>query len=512
MKTIEEIAQIIGGSEEEIYARQKSDKTIELGDLLVSDLESGGYVILKVHNLEYGAQMNRKNLELIAGMKLEGYGADLEFMEKNLRSYVIAAMRGVAYVHGDQVGIPKILPNFFSTARHATRDDLQFLTKPEKPVYLGKVRSGTKIMDVDVYLDAVDAFSHHILIPATTGRGKSNLVKVMIGSILEADYCAALVLDPHDEYYGRTGKGLKDLPKAKEKLLYFSPSPQPGSFTLTVNLASISPWHFTGIVNWTDAQEDAITLFNRQHRENWIEAIVRGEQIEGVAPRTLAVLRRRMNAILGVFLDEKGEFQCRGNVFSNSRGESTIIDMVDALEQGIKIIIDTSRLSDDAELLIGSIVVNEILTRYKHYKTIGELAEKPVVTVVLEEAPRVIGSGALAAGSNIYATIAREGRKFKIGLTAITQLTSEIPRTILANMNTKIILGNEMGIERRAILESAPQDLSKDSRTIAGLDKGEAIVSSTFTRFAIPIMIPLFEEYLQQFQNDIKPGKTTFIG
>jgi len=39
---------------------------------------------------------------------------------------------------------------------------------------------------------------------------------------------------------------------------------------------------------------------------------------------------------------------------------------------------------------------------------------------------------------NVFGKIAREGRKFQIGLIAITQLPSIIEREILANMNTKI--------------------------------------------------------------------------
>jgi hypothetical protein len=59
-------------------------------------------------------------------------------------------------------------------------------------------------------------------------------------------------------------------------------------------------------------------------------------------------------------------------------------------------------------------------------------------------------------------------------------------------MNTKIILGNELSSERSAIIDSASQDLSSDDRSLASLDKGEAIISSNFTRFAIPIQTPLF--------------------
>ncbi|MFH1682411.1 MAG: ATP-binding protein, partial [Candidatus Woesearchaeota archaeon] len=103
---------------------------------------------------------------------------------------------------------------------------------------------------------------------------------------------------------------------------------------------------------------------------------------------------------------------------------------------------------------------------------------------------------------NIFSTIAREGRKFKVGLVAITQLPSEIPKQVLANMNTKIILGLEMGSERQAVIESSPQDLSDDSRNIASLDKGEAIVTSVFTKFAVPIKIPLFKDFAQVKKED----------
>ena len=74
-------------------------------------------------------------------------------------------------------------------------------------------------------------------------------------------------------------------------------------------------------------------------------------------------------------------------------------------------------------------------------------------------------------------------------------------------MNTKIILGNEMGPERRTLIESSAQDLSADSQTIASLDIGEAIVTSNFTKFAIPIKIALFEDLIEGKTMKIKSDK-----
>jgi hypothetical protein len=48
---------------------------------------------------------------------------------------------------------------------------------------------------------------------------------------------------------------------------------------------------------------------------------------------------------------------------------------------------------------------------------------------------------------------------------------------------------------------------------IASLDKGEAIVSSIFTRFAVPIQIPLFESYIEKdLKKEQKRVKIGFVG
>ena len=215
---------------------------------------------------------------------------------------------------------------------------------------------------------------------------------------------------------------------------------------------------------------------------------------------------------MGLYLDDSGKVQCRSRILNETLGSRTVKDILDALESGKKVIIDTSTFTDETELLIGSMILNEVFSNYRRYKMEGELDKKPVISVIVEEAPRVLSQDVLkSSGNNIFSTIAREGRKFKVGLTAITQLTSIIPKTVLANMNTKIILGNELSSERSAIIDSASQDLSTDDQNIASLDKGEAIISSNFTKFAVPIQIPLFEDYIKKAEATAKPKEQTRV-
>lgn len=509
MEELEIVGQIIAGKVAHILIREKTDTKIELGNLLVAESRNGS-LILQVHNLFYGSQVSQEVLELTAGLELEGRGGSLEFFDESLRNYVLAEARAVALVSGDRVTIPKALPDFFSSVRHVMNEDLRFMDVPENTAYLGKVRSGSNVLDVPVRLNAQDLFTHHVLIPATTGRGKSNLVKVLLWSVVNDDNLGVLVLDPHDEYYGGRGKelGLSNHPDAKDKITYYSLAAPAGTNTLVINLKSIMPWHIEELVNLTDPQSEALYGYYFAHKKDkqWIEAIFKDERPENVAPMTAAVLQRKFKTALGLDVNEQGDLICYNRAFSATSGESTLSEMIAALESGMIVVVDTSRLSDKAELLIGSLVINEILTKYQRYKQetgssgVSKLEDKPVVSIVIEEAPRVLGADVLSQGGDTtYSTVAREGRKFKIGLVAITQLTSVIPTTVLANLNTKIIFGNEMARERNAIISSAAQDLKEDYATIGSLDKGEAIVSSIFTKFAIPIQVPLFDDYVAEY-------------
>ncbi len=534
-----ERGQIIGGGLKDIIIREKNGENLELGELLIVEnsakQDERNYTILQVKDIEYKSQAHQSTHELLSGMKLEGYDPDLEFMEPELTNYNLGRAKSLLYVQEKissgkkeyNTKSPKRLPNFFSPIKSIEESDLKFLEPKnlENSIYLGDIRSGSTVeKEIKVYIDLIKSLTHHILIPATTGRGKSNLVKMMLWSILDTEGAGILVLDPHDEYYGDNIKiGLRYHPKKDEKLEYYSPDKDnDNAITLAINVKKIRPYHFSGIGGFSSAQTEAIRTIYNKYKSNWITKIAKGIDKDilkemGVHEGTAEVLKRKIETKLGVSavaVDEDNPSMGKKCIFNSNLfvggeyGLSTVEDIVRALEEEKVVIVDSSKLSDFEELFIGSIITSNIFSKYKRYNS-KELKNKPVISIVIEEAPRVLGQDAIEShGGNIYGTIAREGRKFKIGLIAITQLSSVIPRAILANMNTKIILGNEMSPERSAIINSASQDLSDDERIIASLDKGEAIVSSVFTRFAIPIYTPEFEKYVREYLDEIPQDKT----
>lgn len=494
--------QVISGEFGKILVRQKSGQKLELGELLIS--ESGdNKILMQVFDLIYGSQISQQNLELISGLNLEE-NTDTEFFDKNLRNYMLAGLKNLVTIKNNNAFVSKLMPSFFSEVREIKKDDLSFLTKPQNPLFIGNLRSGSKMLDVPIYLEGNKVLSHHILISGTTGKGKSNLIANVLWNLVNQEYCGILVLDPHDEYYGRNKLGQKDHPN-KEKVIYYTPNnPPPGTRTLKINLSLLRPQHFNGVADFSNPQKQALNMYHKKYKKEWVEAIILEKPLDvDFRDDTLSVVKRMLLYLLDLDVSSNQLF-CN-SIFDLKAGESTINDITKGLEEGKLVIIDTSYFGGAVEILIGSLIASEILNRYKHYKVQGILKDKPVISIVLEEAPRVLGKEVLEKGPNIFSTIAREGRKFKVGLTAITQLPSLIPKQILANMNTKVILGLEMLTERTAIIESALQDLSDDSRNIASLDIGEAIITSTFSRFATPIKVPYFENIAKkQKKEDVK--------
>ncbi len=501
---------VISGSFGELVARQKSTEEFELGELLVAEAAKGK-TLMQVFDLVYGSQVSPQNLELVSGMQLEEQSS-FSFMEPHLRNYTLAKLKSlITLPENGKVRASKSMPGFFSELRDVKSEDLTFLTKPKHPLFLGSLRSGSKQLDVPIYVDGKDALSHHILIPATTGRGKSNLLKCLLWKLASESYAGMLVLDPHDEYYNAE-PGLKDHPN-RDKIKYYSPEPLPGTDRLAFNLKDIRPEHFNGAVDWSDAQEQALSSYWKKYRNEWIEAVVLDKPLDEknkYHEGTIAVVRRRLMDVLSLSWD--GEQLHYEGVFSLNAGGTTITDIVAAITSGKIVVVDTSSFDGREEILVGSLIANELLKAYRKAKIDNTLKDLPVASIVLEEAPRVLGKEVLERGRNIFATIAREGRKFKVGLVAITQLPSLIPREVLANMNTKIILGLEMKPERQAIIESAAQDLSQDDRAIAALDKGEAVVTSTFAQFALPVKVPFFDDLVKAEKAATKPVKKSYPG
>jgi len=503
------VGQIVGGNNINLIIREKKGVGLELGDMVAVEEGNKRYLYL-VSQLEYGALVDEDRLFTSAGSMLESQNPNVEIPEKDLRIFRKVTINPLIEVirregngeEKEKAQSPRSIPPFLSKVREIKSEDFSFLEKPESEILVGKIRSGSKCLDYNYYVNGSELFSHHALVSAQTGRGKSNLVKVMLWDAMKHDNFGILVLDVHNEYFGHgTSKGLGSHLNAGRSLVYYSVNPPPGGRMLTVNLKSLKPQDLRGVVSLTEAQKGALDLCFRETDREWIKELLTDDpskdkeyERKGISLTTIYALRRKLGNLFKMRTGAQtdGAPYCTDKVFDlETMGENTTKDMAQALEDGKTVLIDGSCIPDDTGMILISAVMRDIFRRYEGYRDEGLLGSKPQIGVVLEEAPRVLGE---SYGDNIFGRVAREGRKFKIGLLAVTQMVSVIPDEILANIGTKIIMGNEMAQERRRLIESACQDLTAYDQLIAGLGKGEAIVSSIFSKFPVPIYIPLFEE------------------
>ena len=337
---------IISGEFSKIVARQKSDESLEIGELLIGETAKSK-VLLQVTDLLYGSQISQQNLELVSGMNLEE-NSSIELYDEKIRNYNLGVLKSLITISTKKARLSKELPKFLSEIREIKKEDLSFITTPKNPLYIGKLRSGSKTLDVDISLPGEKVFSHHILIPATTGRGKSNLTSVLLWNCIDQDYCGILVLDPHDEYYGRNKLGLKDHPK-KENVKYYTPNnTPPGAKSLKINLETIKPAHFDGVSNWSPPQRQAMSMYHKRYGKKWIESIIMDKPLDNNSNNffhegTLSVIKRRILSLLD--LDWDGEQLFYNGIFCLKGAESLISDICTELENSKTVIIDTSSFS-----------------------------------------------------------------------------------------------------------------------------------------------------------------------
>lgn len=130
-----------------------------------------------------------------------------------------------------------------------------------------------------------------------------------------------------------------------------------------------------------------------------------------------------------------------------------------------------------ADLAIG-VVLNllfEVALRGEH-GGIGIGRPSPVL-IVLEEAHRYLSASATALTRESANRIAREGRKYGVGMLLVSQRPTELPPTALAQCGTVIALRLSNSEDQGVIRSALPDTISGLAAVLPSLRTGEAIVS-----------------------------------
>lgn len=121
--------------------------------------------------------------------------------------------------------------------------------------------------------------------------------------------------------------------------------------------------------------------------------------------------------------------------------------------------------------------ISRLLFQYKLYQTEAERKRDPIL-LVCEEAHRYVpdrGEAEYAAAQTAVRRIAREGRKYGIGLMLVSQRPADIESTVISQCGTWLVLRLTNSSDQQHVSRFLPDGLSGMTRVLPALARQEAL-------------------------------------
>lgn len=372
--------------------------------------------------------------------------------------------------------------------------------------------------DVPIYLNADELVSRHFAVLAVTGAGKSNTVAVLISGMVEDLGGTVVVLDPHGDYVKlmlpKTGRKHVNVIEAKispehldsEELAEIIDVRKDASIQRTILERA---WDTVKHENPTLGGKDLIVklrdkLITWVEWEDWNNPPKYWDPITERKYELEKLDTNKKNSIVGVIMRLSRFIRNYGSLLTSEDligmikpGMVNVIDLGPLDEGQMKVI--TARLlarlfelrveyekarktlereKEEAMLNPNSLrteKIKELEQTLKRIETINPALAEPVL-VIVEEAHIFAPQGEKNDAVRILSRIAREGRKFGVGLGIVSQRPNKLNEDVLSQTNTKIILRIVNPKDQDYVLKASEQ-LSKELLgDIASLGKGEAVI------------------------------------
>ena len=172
-------------------------------------------------------------------------------------------------------------------------------------------------------------------------------------------------------------------------------------------------------------------------------------------------------------------------------------------------IIDLSGMPNEIAGAVSSAIAR-ILFSVKIWQTDEERKKSPIL-LVCEEAHRYVpdvGEAQYEAAKDAIRRIAKEGRKYGIGLMLVSQRPSEIEATVLSQCSSWIVLRMTNDVDRERVRSILPDSLSGLTKMLSGLRRREALFVGLAAQLPSRILMSALDpEILPQSQDiDFKSG------
>lgn len=418
------------------------------------------------------------------------------------------------------------LPTVSYIARHLNNREIEHILNKENEggASIGHLCVGETIFydKGEIRFQTNKLRNKRTMVFAQSGFGKTNLVKVLIYNMMSNKNYGKLIFDLNGEYAlrGTSTYGLGDIDESliKENLIVYTDKELPevyknkGRFILggKVRLNMHKNLSIGDILSFgagfSEVMKSFLLYLDEEGVENFIQNIdkyvenpaelhkdfsdffgkmeKKGE--EASARKTVMAIRKRIRHLIDA---DKG---------LHSDSSTLISDVFKYLKQGKTVIVDLSLRDNMDASIISTILVRKLFEQNKENFT-SEKTEKVVNAVVfVEEAQNVLSDEFVKSNANPFVRLAKEGRKFGLGLVAITQRPSAISEEIRTQAENFFAfhMGNSDDI--RALVKS---NINYDG-VVSNFIQRETIAGNLYMvssdqAFALPIRVNEFEKLVK---------------
>lgn len=388
--------------------------------------------------------------------------------------------------------------------------------------------------DVPVALAADRLVVRHAAVVGSTGSGKTSAVASLLQNFVSGGWRAAniVVIDPHGEYatalsdhasirsvLGRNGSTLRvpywALPAEEILRIYTGGARGPTFVDRFTELVAAARREFVRSSTWLALDPTAVTgdtpipfdirpIWYQLDSENRETRAVKGDpttacrtdvgdaaalrsaQYEPYGPAGQAPHKGPMYGVHGTGPDllRLGLLEPQLRFLQEPIGDPEGVDpLVTVMQEWLGghlpvSVLDFSGVpSRAADAAIG-VVLNLLLEVALRCDASGPGIGRPSpVMIVLEEAHRYLGESASELTRSSANRIAREGRKYGVGLLLVTQRPKELPETALAQCGTVVALRLSNSDDQSTIKTALPEGEAGLAAALPSLRTHEAIVS-----------------------------------
>lgn len=403
---------------------------------------------------------------------------------------------------------------------------------------------------LDAKIDLDKLISRHCAIVGSTGSGKSNSVSVLLQAIANRKFPSSriLIIDPHGEYNDALSKYSKVIEinsKVEENSLYIPFWALPFNELIKIFSGNLSDSNreyirekvveakiASAVVNEIEVRKESITAdspipfsikriwfelddFERttyiadritasdKIAEGDIESLKSNEYPPAGIGNSAPFLNNRAKGLLSFLDSMRNKLNDSSYSFLFSPGKLTpdsdgkISQDLDSLFQnwlGNDLPITILDLSGIPSEIMSSIsgtllkIIYDGLFWGVNTKVGGK--SQPLL-IVLEEAHSYLKSGENSISSRTVQMIAKEGRKYGVGLLLVTQRPSELDETVLSQCGTMIALRMNNSKDRGHIKSAVQDELQSMVDLLPSLRTGEALISGEAVK--IPSRVKFFK-------------------